>query len=329
MHRNGGSLPRETEIQHNDQGPDAIKQGRALARMNAVAINSTPIKMRLLYVKNRIGLGADALLFYSLVAVFLVAYFPIYRQLVNAWLEDSNNSHGLLVPFIATYIAWTIRHKADSVDPNSSRLGLFLLLVSLSIYLIGIIGGIVFFPRLSFVITLIALILYNYGWQMVRVFLFPLLFLFFMIPIPETLLGLVSYPLQLIVSDFSAGIISFLGIPVFQEGNLLHFAKYSFEVTEACSGIRSLVALIALASCLSYMIAQSYWARFILLVSSIPLATLGNLIRVVVTGLVAHIYGNWAAQGFLHDLSGILVFGFGVIGLVGEVLLLKDLPILR
>jgi len=150
-----------------------------------------------------------------------------------------------------------------------------------------------------------------------------------MIPLPDSVLGLVSYPLQLIVSNFSAGIISSLGIPVFQEGNLLHFANYSFEVTEACSGIRSLVALITLASFLSYMTTQSSWARLIILVSSIPLAALGNLIRVVITGLVAHTYGNWAAQGFLHQFSGILVFGFGVIGLVGEAFLLKDLPVLR
>jgi len=278
------------------------------------------------YDRNPPGFRIINARFLVLFAVVLISYSPIYKELIHTWLVDSDNSHGLLVPFVAAYIAWTIRGKTDCVSPGSSWLGLVLLVMSLSIYLIGMIGGIVFLPRISFILTLMAIVLYNYGWNVFKIYLFPLFFLIFMIPVPDTLLGMVSFPLQRIVSSLSASIISFLGIPVFQEGNLLHFANYSFEVTEACSGIRSLVVLIALATFLSYITTQSYWARFLILASSIPIAALGNLIRVVITGLVAHAYGNWTAQGFLHEFSGIIIFGFGIVGLVVEIFLLKNMP---
>ncbi len=171
--------------------------------------------------------------------------------------------------------------------------------------------------------TLAGLVLFSCGWGVFRLVLFPILFSFFMVPVPDTLLGLVAFPLQLFVSDVSAQLIDFYGIPVYQEGNLLFFARYSFEVTEACSGIRSLVSFLTLGALFAYM-ARNNWTKSVLLVlSAIPLSILVNLIRVTGTGILANYFGNRAAQGFLHDFSGFVVFGLGVLLMLAEVWVLN------
>ena len=203
--------------------------------------------------------------------------------------------------------------------------GLAILAVSLVIYFASFVGDLAFPARISMITTLTGLVLYTCGWQVFKLLLFPILFLFFMVPVPVTILGLVAFPLQLFVSDVSAQLIDFYGIPVYQEGNLLFFARYSFEVTEACSGIRSLVSFLTLGALFAYMARESWTKSVLLVLSAIPLSILVNLIRVTGTGILANYFGNRAAQGFLHDFSGFVVFGVGVLLMLAEVWVLNKL----
>jgi len=257
--------------------------------------------------------------------LFLLLYAPVYPSLVDTWLNDSNNSHGLLVPFIFLYLVWMLKDEIKATELRSSLVGLVILAVSLAIYFASFVGDLAFPARITMITTLAGLVLYTCGWQVFKLLLFPILFLFFMVPVPVTILGLIAFPLQLFVSDLSANLIDWYGIPVYQEGNLLFFARYSFEVTEACSGIRSMVSFLTLGALFAYFARDSWTKSALLVLSAIPLAILVNLIRVTGTGILANYFGNRVAQGFLHDFSGFVVFGIGVLLMLSEVWVLNKL----
>jgi len=246
--------------------------------------------------------------------LFIILYSPIFPGLYHLWIEDSNNSHGLLVPIISLVLIWKKRGKINWENLKSSNIGLFVLGVSLVFYFIGYAGGIGVLPRLTIVSTLIGLVIFNLGLNIFSRLAFPLLFLFFMVPVPVSIVLLVSFPLQLIATKISAFIISdLLSIPVFMEGNMLYFANASLEVAEACSGIRSLVAYLMLGFLFAYLMNGSIKRRSILVLSTVPLAFFANLMRVTVTGILAHFFGSKVARGFLHEFSGMAIFAFGFI----------------
>ncbi len=259
----------------------------------------------------------------TLAVLLLLLYAPLYPSLVETWLNDSNNSHGLLIPFVSLYLVWTLKGRIMATKPTASILGLVVLVPSLLLYVMSYVADLAFPARITIITTLFGLVLFNYGWPILKIVLFPLLFLFFMIPVPDSLLSIIAFPLQLFVSDISARLIYWYGIPVYREGTLLHFARYSFEVVEACSGIRSLVSFLAIGTLCVYMMRGTWTKSIILACSTIPLAIGVNIIRVAGAGVLAHYFGNRVAQGFVHDFSGFLVFGLGIILMLGEMWLLN------
>lgn len=245
---------------------------------------------------------------------FIVLYSPIFPDMYHLWMgENGNNSHGILVPFISLFLIWRKREKINWGEAKSSNVGLVILIVSLLVYLVGYAGGMEVLPRLTIVSTLIGLVIFNLGFNIFSRLAFPLLFLFFMVPVPVSIVGLVSLPLQLIATKLSAFIINSLSIPVLREGNILHFANTSLEVAEACSGIRSLISYLMLGVLFAYLMNGSMKRRFILVFSTVPLAFFANLLRVITTGVLAHFFGSKVARGFLHEFSGMAIFVFGFI----------------
>ena len=260
-----------------------------------------------------------------LAVLCLLLYAPLYPGLVETWVDDSNNSHGLLIPAVSLYLVWLLKDQLKAVEPRNSVVGLVLLVLSLLAYFMSYVGDLAFPARITIITTLTGLILFNYGWGVLRVLLFPLLFLVFMIPVPDTLMGMVSFPLQLIVSNVSARLIDLYGIPVYAEGNLLHFARYSFEVTEACSGIRSLVSFLAIGALFAYLERGRWWKGMVLILATVPLAIFVNLVRVTGTGIIANYFGHRVARGFLHDFSGFAVFGSGILLMIFTVWILNKI----
>jgi len=262
-----------------------------------------------------------------LAMLWIGAFFPVYPGLFSAWLNNANDSHGILVPFISIFLIWQKRGKLRNANISNSDWGLIVLLVSMSIYVISYAGDVAVISRAMIVSSLIGLVLFTLGRDFAKLLAFPLLFLSFMVPFPQSVLSLVAFPLQLFVTDVSALVIHSVSIPVHQEGNLLFFAQAQLEVAEACSGIRSLVSLAMLGVLFAYMLGHGGWVRkAIILASVIPLALFTNIVRVTGTGILAHFFGQGVAHGFLHNFSGMTVFGLGFILLFGEYLLLERLP---
>lgn len=259
-----------------------------------------------------------------LLAVFGILFHPVLSDLYRAWLENNNYSHGLLVPFITAYLLWKNRRAVNLNNVRPSCIGFGVLLASLVLYVLGSGGGMVALQRIAFVTGIIGVVWYNYGDAAFKTIAFPLLFLFFMIPVPIAIEGLITMRLQLWVSDISASLLNALSITVFREGNLLHFASYSLEVAEACSGIRSLAAFLMLGCLLAYLMQGSYIRKTAIILIAFPLAIFVNIARVVGTGILANMYGESVAQGFFHDFSGMAVFIVGFFLFMVAVVILED-----
>lgn len=251
--------------------------------------------------------------FAVLLLVWAAVFSPVVPAMVGTWLNHSDNSHALLVPLISMYFVWIKREELGRIDISGSAVGGLFLAGTLVVYLVSFVGGIAVFARLMIVFSLLGLLWSCMGWQVVRVLAFPLGFLVFMVPVPDSVLGMVSFPLQLLATKIAAGVIQFCSIPVYREGNMLYFVHTQLEVAEACSGIRSIMSLTMLSVIFAHLSGNGWWRKALLIFSAIPIAMLANILRVSGTGILAHFFGDKVARGFLHEFSGLAVFVFGLV----------------
>jgi exosortase len=255
--------------------------------------------------------------------LWCVTFLPVYPELWHTWINDSNNSHGILVPLISVVLIWGNRDKLSKADNKNSNFGAAILVVSLVLYITSLAGDSAVVQRAMIVFSLISLVLYNFGTTVFRILAFPLFYLFFMIPLPVSINSLIALPLQLFATKISHAIIQAVNIPVLQEGNMLYFAQTQLEVAEACSGIRSMMSFVMLSVLFAYLMDKGWWRKCIIVISAIPLAIVTNIIRVTGTGILAHFFGQQVARGFLHEFSGLAVFIVGFVLLFSEYSLLN------
>ena len=239
---------------------------------------------------------------------FALLYRHVFAKLVHDWWYDDNYSHGFLIIPIAVYLAWERRHRLAAVVSKPSLIGLLVVAGSLLVLLAGIFGSELFLTRVSIVGTVVGSVLYLFGWQRLRTLAFPLAFLLLMIPLPAIIFNQIAFPLQLLASQAGELTLRSVEIPVLREGNVLILANTTLEVAEACSGIRSLISLLALGIMVGYFTDPRAGVRLLIASSTIPVAVVANAARVAGTGIAAHRFGAQAAEGFFHMFSGWVVF---------------------
>lgn len=235
-------------------------------------------------------------------------YWSILPGLVSDWWNDSNYSHGFLVPFFSGFWVWQKRETLTGITPRGNWFGLPILLGGIGMLVLGDIGAEDFLTRSSFIVILAGLILFHLGTRVLQVLLFPLAFLLFMVPLPTILFNAVAFPLQGLAARNATWALDLLGIPALRDGNVIHLSHISLGVTEACSGIRSLVSLLALAVGWAYLSLPRGWGRLLLICSAVPITIVANAGRVVATGLIGQWLGATYAQGFFHLFSGWIIF---------------------
>ncbi len=252
-----------------------------------------------------------------LLALLAALYWRVVIGLVNDWWNDPNYSHGMLVPLFSGYLIWMQREKLQNVNVKGNWIGLPVILAGLGALIIGEIGAEFFTMRISFIIVLAGLVLFHLGTEVFKALFFPLVYLVFMIPLPSTIFYAIAFPLQGLAAQNAAWLLDMLGIPVLLDGNVIQLSNTSLGVTEACSGIRSLISLLALAVAWSYVTFKSRLSRAILIASAIPITIVANAGRVVITGIIAYWFGVQYAEGFYHTLAGWLIFLVAFAGLFG------------
>ena len=262
----------------------------------------------------------------AVAATFLILYWPVMTDLVWNWSRDSNYSHAFLVLPVAAYLAWERRRELASTERHPSFVGFLVIGASLATLLIGIAGVEFFLMRISLIGVMTGMVLFLAGWRWLRILLFPLAFTLLMIPIPPVLFYQFAFPLQLLSTRFGVAILDIARIPVLREGNVIALAHTTLEVTEACSGIRSLLSLFTLAVLYGYFTTPHRGSRVAIAALSVPIAIVANGLRVAGTGIAAQYIGPAAATGFLHEFSGWTVFMTSLAMLIAVSSLFRFLP---
>ncbi len=254
----------------------------------------------------------------------LLLFGPTIWKLMNIWMNDQDYSHGFFVIPIALYMAWNARERLSATAIRPSWTGLPVFLAGASVYVISFVARFHTLTHLSMIVMLLGLILFMGGYGLTYRLLIPVCFLIFMFPIPNAYYIMITNPLKLMITTISATLLRLFEIPVYQEGNLLFFARVQLEVAEACSGIRSLYSYLMVGSLFALM-SRSGWLKTVMILSAFPLAILVNIIRVSGTGVLANLYGEQVAQGFFHQFAGFVLFLVGLITLALEFYLLDSL----
>jgi exosortase len=253
-------------------------------------------------------------------------YGSVAPRLVNQWATDDDYAHGFLIVPLALYFAWDKRAKLATRPVKPSAWGAALLAAGLGLLVVGSVGAELFLQRASFIVVLGGLVWLTLGTAFLRELAFPLAFLAFMVPLPGIVMNAVAFPLQVFAAQSAAFCMQSAGIPALREGNVIVLASTTLEIAEACSGIRSLQALLALGAVYGYFTQRAVWKRWALVLLSVPIAIASNALRVAGTGLLAHFRGVEAAEGFYHSFAGWIVFVVAFALLLGAGALLRRLP---
>jgi exosortase len=244
-------------------------------------------------------------------------YWWIARDLVIDWWDDPNYSHGFLVPVFSGYLVWEGRERLRRITPRGSWLGLPVLLAGIGTLLLGVVGAEQFLMRSSLVVVIAGLVLLHGGRAVFRELLFPIGFLLFMVPLPAIVSNAITFPLQGLAAQNATTTLDLLGVPVFRDGNVIHLSHITLGVTEACSGIRSLISLLAIAVVWAYLAVPGLWAKLLFVATAVPITIVANAARVVLTGLIAQEFGIRYAEGFFHAFSGWIIFVVAFVCLLG------------
>ena len=244
-----------------------------------------------------------------LTAALILLYAPTLKLLIWQWYNDADYSHGFLVPILSAYLIWARRDKLRSIPRNPSIWGMVVVLFSIGVMYLGSLGAENSLARLSFIGVICGLIVYFVGSKALRAMAFPIAFLLFAIPMPTVVYNEIVFPLQFIASKFATGTLEMLNLfPIMREGNVLILPGMRLEVVEACSGIRSLMSLLALAAGYGYVVERSVAVRWFMVLAMVPLAIVSNGLRIMITAIMAHYIGPKAAEGFMHEFSGWVIF---------------------
>lgn len=256
-------------------------------------------------------------LFLLVIPLLAAAYATVLVGMAGQWSEDPNYSHGFLVPVISGWFLWQRKDELLAAPVKPANSGLAVLLFGMVMLVAGIAGTEFFTMRTSFIVVLTGIVLYWFGWEVLKVAALPLGFLVFMVPLPYIVYDAMAFPLKLFVAKFSVGALKEMGILVWRDGNIIQFPTLTLEVADACSGLRSLMSLLTLSVAYAFLFLKPLWTRLLIVLLVIPVAIFTNMLRVIVTGVLANSYGAGVAEGFFHEFAGMAVFVLAMVMLVG------------
>jgi exosortase len=258
-------------------------------------------------------------------AIYYVFRVEVY-SIVSKWITDSSWSHGFLIPFFSLYFLNQRKKEILAVMPETNWLGLIFLLGCFSFYLL-----VVFFYKFGYLKDLViipaigSIVLFIGGWKMVKYTWLPIVYIVFAIPLPSRIYNDITIPMRKIDAAVAAQLLDMVsGLEAKVSGVVIDVVykgvrlEPGLDVAEACSGMRLLMAFLALGVAMAYLHYRPIWQRLILLASTVPIAILCNIVRVVITGFIYVLWDPRYAQGIYHDMLGLLMLplAFGLYGLL-------------
>ena len=258
--------------------------------------------------------------------IVVALYAPLAPQLIQEWLEFPNLSHGPAIPFIAGYLLWARRSRLADLTPTPSLMGLPILVAGLAGLVTGVLGQESFIARMSLPITLFGLTLFLAGREVGWLSWPAIAYLVFMIPLPWTTLKLLTYRSRLFDATLTANIVSALGVPILQDGVVLHLPNAALEVADECSSVPAIAALVALAIAYAVLMRRSRLQKGILIAAGLPFAVASNIIRLVTTVGGVYYIGTVTLRSVYHQFAGTVTFLLTLLLLIAlDVLLNRSL----
>jgi exosortase len=240
---------------------------------------------------------------------------PTMIEVARVSWSTEQGGHGPIV--LATGIWLLIRElKAAKPErrPGSLVTSLLLLLPLLALFMLARITGVLEIEAFAMYGALITGGYLLFGGAVLRAIWFPLVYLAFTLPPPDTVVAVVTQPIKIAISAWAVSLLHLLGYPVASSGVIIQIGQYQLLVAAACAGLNSIVTLGALCLFYSYLRHRANVTAFVVLaLAAIPVAIVSNFVRVLVLVLVTYYLGDSAAQGFLHDFAGLLMFAVALL----------------
>lgn len=241
--------------------------------------------------------------------VLTALFVPTFYKLYSYGWNNADYSHGPLILIAFFWLLWRKREEFTlPCEADINVLSLCSLLFGLFCYTVGSILSSMVLESFAMVPVLIGATGFLYGRQAVSSILFPALFLIFLVPPPGFVIDMITFPLKLGVAVVSVYILKAAGYLISRDGAIMYIGDYTIIVGDACSGMRSLVSLMAVGAFYGYLQTMSNFKRMTLFLSVIPIAIIANIIRLIVFALITYYFGEAAGQGFFHNFSGLLLF---------------------
>ena len=259
----------------------------------------------------------------GLASLLIAMYWGGVSELLFRWDRQEEYSHGYLLPLIALFFAWHRLPITREMPSSPSWAGPLLALFTVFIYIAGELSALYILVHYAIILSIIAFILAASGWRILNEFKAAIAVLIFAIPLPYFIEAGLTAQLQLISSRIGVEFIRFCEIPAFLEGNIIDLGSYKLQVVEACSGLRYLFPLLSLAFISAYMYQDAMWKRIVIFISAIPITVFMNSFRIGLVGLFVEYYGIEAAEGFMHDFEGWVIFMACMALLLMEIYLLS------
>ncbi|MEJ2646789.1 MAG: exosortase/archaeosortase family protein [Sedimentisphaerales bacterium] len=262
-----------------------------------------------------------------LVSLFWLVFYREINNLVYSWISDKNWSHGFLIPFFSLYFINQRKNEILNLEMKPSYFGLPLLIISILFYIFNIVSpsGWAYFRSLSMLAAIGAIVIFLGGVRLLKITWLPIAFLIFAVPLPDRIYRSLTNPMRQWAASAAAALLNLVGgVEASARGAILdiiykgHRLESGLDVAEACSGMRLLMAFLALGVVMAYLHRRPFWQRIILLVSTVPIAIFCNIVRVTCTGFIYVLIHPKYTQGIYHDLLGLamLPFAFGLYGLL-------------
>lgn len=255
-----------------------------------------------------------------IVALLAFLFYPTFRWLIVSWLNNSYYSHGFLIPLVSVFFLWRRREALSWEKREPQNWGIIPLALGLVAHLIAVPWQAFYLSAFSFLVLLGGLLLFFWGTQATRKLLFPLVFLLFMVPLP--FVDRFSPALESFAATYATRMAQMTGLSARNLGSQISLSDSTFVVAAPCSGLNSLVSLLALAAIMAYLFQGPLLGKAFLLAVSIPVALAANLIRLFSLLWVAHLFGEGVGMTYFHNFSSPVLFlsAFVLLILIGRLL---------
>lgn len=258
---------------------------------------------------------ASVLLALGIAVLALPTMFQVAR---DTWSTEQGG-HGPLVLATGLWAVWReLKGKKLDLAPGKLVFGLPVLVVALTLFILARVTGVLEVESFSMYGALVAGAYLLWGGNLLKAIWFPLIYLAFTLPPPDTVVAAVTQPIKIAISSSAVSLLHWLGYPVASTGVTIQIGQYELLVAAACAGLNSIITLTALCLFYVYLRHRSDPVAFILIaIAAIPVAVISNFVRVLLLVLITYHMGDAAAQGFLHDFAGLLMFAVALFTIFG------------